>query len=102
VKIKIVLFLSSGLLTAVVVSFAGTIGFIGLVVPHFGRMLSGSDNTRLVWIVPFLGATLCILADLLARTVLSPGELPVGVITAFLGVPVFLYFMARSRLHAAG
>jgi len=101
-KIKIVLFLSSGLLTAVVVSFAGTIGFIGLVVPHFGRMLSGSDNTRLVWIVPFLGATLCILADLLARTVLSPAELPVGVITAFLGVPVFLYFMARSRLHAAG
>ncbi len=95
VGVKSLLFLTSSLLTAVVVSFAGTIGFIGLVVPHLSRFLVGADNRRLVVVVPLVGATLCILSDLLARTLLAPAELPVGVVTAFLGVPVFLYFMNR-------
>lgn len=95
IRTKSLLFLSSSLLTAVVVSFAGTIGFIGLVVPHLSRFLVGPDNRRLGLVVPFLGAILCIFSDLIARTLLAPAELPVGVVTAFLGVPVFLYFMTR-------
>jgi iron complex transport system permease protein len=95
VRTKVILFLCSGLLTAVVVSFAGTIGFVGLVVPHIARLIVGADNRRLTWVVPIMGSTLCIFADLLSRVVLAPSELPVGVITAFLGVPIFLLLMQR-------
>ena len=95
VRTKLVLYLSAGLLTALIVSLAGTIGFIGLVVPHLGRLLIGADNRSLVFVVPLLGATFCILSDLVSRLILAPAELPVGVITAFIGVPVFIYFMAR-------
>jgi iron complex transport system permease protein len=97
VRSKLVLYISAGLLTALIVSVAGTIGFIGLVVPHLGRLIIGADNRSLVFVVPLLGATFCILSDLLARLVLAPAELPVGVVTAFIGVPVFLYFMSRRR-----
>ena len=96
VRTKLILYITAGLLTAVTVSLAGTIGFIGLVVPHLGRLMIGGDNRSLVFVTPLLGATFCILADLAARTVLSPAELPVGVVTAFIGVPVFLYFMMRK------
>ncbi|MCI0613083.1 iron ABC transporter permease [bacterium] len=98
VKTKLILYVCAGLLTALIVSLAGTIGFIGLVVPHLGRLLIGADNRSLVFIVPLLGATFCILSDLVARLVLSPAELPVGVVTAFIGVPVFLYFMAQRKI----
>jgi iron complex transport system permease protein len=94
-RTKLVLYFSSGLMTALAVSMAGTIGFIGLVVPHLGRLLTGVDNRKLVMIVPLLGATFCIVSDLGARLVLAPAELPVGVITAFVGVPVFLFFLSR-------
>jgi iron complex transport system permease protein len=95
VRTKVILYLSAGLLTALIVSLAGTIGFIGLVVPHLGRLLIGADNRSLVFVVPLLGATFCILSDLASRLILAPAELPVGVVTAFIGVPVFIYFMAR-------
>jgi iron complex transport system permease protein len=78
------------------VSLAGTIGFIGLVVPHLARLWVGADHRLLVLVVPLLGAGFCILADVLARSILAPAELPVGVITAFIGVPFFLYFMIRK------
>lgn len=97
VRTKLILYLSAGLLTSLIVSLAGTIGFIGLVVPHLGRLLIGADNRSLVWITPLLGATFCILSDLAARSILAPAELPVGVVTAFIGVPVFIYFMARRN-----
>ena len=94
-RTKIILFLCSGLLTSIVVSFAGTIGFVGLVVPHLARLFAGADNRKLVLVVPMIGSTLCILADLVSRTVLAPAELPVGAVTAFLGVPLFLGFLTR-------
>lgn len=97
VRTKLILYLSAGLLTALIVSLAGTIGFIGLVVPHLGRLLIGADNRSLVFVVPLLGATFCILSDLASRLILAPAELPVGVVTAFIGVPVFIYFMARRE-----
>ena len=94
-RVRLVLFFAAGLLTALTVSITGTIGFIGLVVPHLGRLIAGPDNRNLFAIVPLLGALFCVLSDLLARSLLAPAELPVGVITAFVGVPVFLYFMVR-------
>lgn len=89
-RTKAALFLVASLLTALVVSIAGTIGFIGLVVPHLARLAVGVDNRRLVPLTALLGAALCVSADLLARTLLAPNELPVGVVTAFIGVPVFI------------
>lgn len=97
IRTKLILYMSAGLLTALIVSLAGTIGFIGLVVPHLGRLLIGADNRSLVFVVPLLGATFCILSDLASRLLLAPAELPVGVVTAFIGVPVFIYFMARRE-----
>ena len=97
VRTKLILYICAGLLTALIVSLAGTIGFIGLVVPHLARLLIGADNRSLVMLTPLLGATFCILSDLAARSILAPAELPVGVVTAFIGVPVFIYFMARRN-----
>lgn len=90
-------FLAS-LLTAVAVTQAGSIGFVGLVVPHMVRLATGNDHRLLLPASMLLGGTLLVCADTLARTVLAPQQLPVGVITAFLGVPLFLYLLRRSRL----
>ena len=96
-RTKQILFLSASFLIALAVSLAGTIGFIGLVVPHLGRLMIGADNRNLIPVVAILGAAFCVLSDLIARTVIAPAELPVGVVTAFIGVPVFLFFMGRRR-----
>jgi iron complex transport system permease protein len=92
------LFLLGSLLTAVVVSFSGTVGFIGLVVPHLARLLWGPDHRALVWICALLGGIFAIASDTLARTVLAPQELPIGVVTAFVGAPFFIALVwRRSR-----
>jgi iron complex transport system permease protein len=97
IRTKTVLYLSAGLLTALAVSLAGTIGFIGLVVPHLGRLMVGSDNRMLIPVVAILGASFGVVSDLIARSIIPPAELPVGVVTAFIGVPVFLFFMEKKR-----
>jgi iron complex transport system permease protein len=79
------------------VAFTGIIGFIGLVVPHIVRMLVGADHRRLLPLSLALGALLTLWADWLARTVLSPAELPVGIITSLLGGPFFIYLIHRQR-----
>ena len=76
-----------------VVAFSGLIGFIGLIVPHLARMSFGSDHRLLIPVACLGGATFLIIADTLARTVVSPSELPVGVITAFMGAPFFIYLL---------
>ena len=88
------------LLTALAVSVAGMIGFVGLVVPHLLRLLLGPDH-RLLLPAGFLGgASFLVLADLLSRVLLAPNELPVGVVTALIGGPFFLYLLRRrSRRH---
>ena len=78
---------------AVVVSFSGLIGFVGLIVPHLARMALGSDHRLLMPVAALGGAIFLILADTIARTVISPSELPVGVITAFIGAPFFIYLL---------
>ena len=83
-------------LIGVVVSFSGLIGFLGLIVPHLGRMAFGSDHRLLIPVASIGGAILLIAADTLARTLISPTELPVGVITAFMGAPFFIYLLKRK------
>ncbi len=86
--------------TAAAVTIGGSIGFVGLVVPHMIRLVAGSDHRIVLPGAALLGGALLLLADTLARTLLSPQQLPVGVITALLGVPVFLYLLNRSTIGA--
>jgi iron complex transport system permease protein len=91
------LFLCSGLLTASAVTSAGAIGFVGLIVPHACRLAFGPDHRLLLPAATLAGGTFLVLADTLARTVLAPQQLPVGVVTALIGVPVFLFQLHRLR-----
>lgn len=79
-----------------VVAFSGLIGFVGLIVPHLARMACGSDHRLLIPVASLGGACFLIAADTLARTLISPSELPVGVITAFLGAPFFIYLLKKK------
>lgn len=89
----------ASLLAAAGVAFVGVIGFVGLVVPHAIRMVVGPDHRVLLPLSAVAGGIFLVLADLGARTLLAPGEIPIGVITAFVGVPFFLLLLRRS-LHA--
>lgn len=88
------------LLAAAAVSVAGVIGFVGLMTPHLLRLVIGADHRRLLPASLLGGATLLILADLLARTVIAPSELPVGVVTALVGGPFFLFLLRREGRNA--
>ena len=95
------LFLMASLLTGVCVAVAGVIGFVGLIIPHLMRLLVGSDY-RILLVSSFLsGAIFLVLSDVIARTIISPNELPIGVITGIIGGVVFLLMMSRSshRTH---
>jgi len=94
---RIVLLLSGSLLTAVAVAFSGTVGFVGLIIPHMMRMLLGADHRLLLPASLLFGASFLILADTLARTVIPDMELPVGVVTALCGSPYFLYLLRQGR-----
>ncbi len=96
-RMKLVLLATASLITAAAVSFCGTIGFIGLIVPHAVRLLWGPDHRFLLPLSALAGAIFLILADTVARTLVAPAELPVGVITAFLGAPFFLYLLRRKK-----
>ena len=87
----------AALATAAAVTTAGSVGFVGLVVPHALRLVIGNDQRLLLPACVLAGGTLLVLADTLARTVVAPIQLPVGVITALLGVPVFLALLSRGR-----
>jgi len=93
--LKWVSFLGISLVTGVVVSFSGIIGFVGLIVPHLMRMFLGPDHRLLIPASAIGGAVFLIGADTLARTILAPSELPVGVITAFLGAPFFIWLLRQ-------
>ncbi len=95
-RARLVLYLSASILTAAAVTVAGSIGFVGLIVPHMMRIAGGADHR---WVIPasaIAGGTLVVFADTLARTVLAPQQLPVGVLTAFAGVPIFLFILSRN------
>src|SRR5215469_15012432 len=84
-------------LTAAAVSGGGLIGFVGLIVPHFLRLLFGPNHTRLLPLSALGGATFLVLADLISRIAIRPTELPVGILTAFIGGPAFLFLLRRTR-----
>jgi iron complex transport system permease protein len=96
-RTKLILIAAASLVTAAAVSFSGIIGFVGLIVPHLVRLLWGSDYRRLIPLSVLGGATALLVADLLARVVMAPEELPVGVLTALAGAPFFLWVLRRSR-----
>ena len=96
-RLRLMTLLVASAATAAAVSVAGPIGFIGLVVPHALRLLLGNDQRLLLPAVVLGGGGVLVLADLLARTVVAPVQLPVGVITALAGVPVFLWLLSRGR-----
>lgn len=93
---KVMIFAAS-LLVAVAVSVSGTIGFVGLVVPHIVRLVIGPGHKRLLPAAALSGGIFLLAADTLARTILSPQELPVGILTSFLGAPFFIYLLRKSR-----
>jgi iron complex transport system permease protein len=94
---RIALFCTTAALTATAVTTAGGIGFIGLVTPHLVRLVAGSNHRIVVPASILLGGTLLTLADTLARIAASPRQLPVGALTALIGVPLFLILMRRER-----
>ena len=96
-RLRFMVYILSSLLTAVAVTLAGSVGFIGLIVPHILRLAAGSDHRFLLPNCVLLGGSFLVVADTLARTWAAPMTLPVGVLTALLGVPVFLYLLARTR-----
>ncbi len=101
-RAKVNLFVLSSLLTGVAVAASGLIGFVGLVAPHAARLLVGPDHRRLLPAAAVAGATLLLLSDAVARTVLAPTELPVGVVTALVGGPFFLWLLVRHVRDLAG
>lgn len=98
---KYMILIGGSVLTGSAVAVSGTIGFVGLVVPHMTRLLWGADHRHLLTLSFMNGAALLIICDLVARTIISPSELPVGVITAFIGAPVFAFIFYRQRRKGA-
>jgi len=96
-KTTYIVLITSSVLISVVVSFCGSIGFIGLIMPHVARLLFGSNNRRLFTYSLFFGAFFLLIADTLARTIAAPAELPVGSITALAGAPYFIYLILRKQ-----
>ena len=92
------LFVAASVLTAATVTEVGAIGFVGLVTPHLVRLVIGSDHRRVIPAAALAGGTLVVIADLVARTVLAPRQLPVGALTAIVGVPLFLALMRRPQV----
>lgn len=94
---KMLILIGASLLTGGAVSVSGTIGFVGLVIPHFVRIFVGPNHRHLLVLAMLWGGAFLVLADLLARTVISPQELPIGIITALVGAPVFAVLLMRER-----
>ena len=96
-RAKFIIIVAASLVTAAAVSFAGIIGFVGLIVPHIVRLWWGVDYRRLIPLSIIGGAAVLLFADVLARVVLAPQELPVGIVTALAGAPFFLWVLRRSK-----
>ncbi|MDE3721609.1 iron ABC transporter permease [Nocardiopsis sp. N85] len=98
--VRIVVISAASLATAAAVSVSGLIGFVGIVVPHIVRRLVGSSYRAILPVTMIVGAAFLVVVDIVARTVVSPAELPIGVVTAFLGAPFFVLILRTTRHHA--
>ena len=100
-RLRVVVVVAASLATAAAVSVAGLIGFVGIIVPHTVRLLAGSSYRQVLPLSVLFGAAFLILVDLVARTAVAPAEIPIGVITAFVGAPFFVLALRRSGRRAA-
>jgi iron complex transport system permease protein len=98
-KLLWLVYLLASILTATAVSIAGNIGFVGLIVPHLMRLIVGSDHRILLPAAAMFGGVFLVISDTMARTLLAPRQLPVGVVTALVGVPLFLLLLNRARVN---
>ena len=96
-RVRLIVFIAASLLVGASVAASGSVGYVGLVVPHLVRLGFGSDNRLVIAASALTGAAFVILADTIARTIIAPRELPVGAITALIGAPLFIYLLKRSH-----
>ncbi|WP_223869721.1 FecCD family ABC transporter permease [Paenibacillus sabuli] len=96
-RLRLLVLVLATLAASATIAFTGIIGFIGLMAPHICRMLVGGDNRYLIPCSALMGAVLLIVSDTIGRTVIAPTEIPVGIITSFIGVPFFMYLLIRQR-----
>lgn len=101
-KRKMLILIAGSILTGAAVAVSGTIGFVGLVIPHMVRLLWGSDHRHLLPLSLLCGAGFLILADLVSRTIIAPTELPIGVITSLIGAPIFASILLRKHSKGGG
>lgn len=98
-KFRLSLMASVSLLVTVSVCFTGAIGFVGLVIPHFSRKLMGPKSTDMYLTAPIIGGIFLVMCDTIARSIVMPSELPIGVVTGIIGAPVFIYILMRKSTH---
>ena len=95
-RVRLIVFVAASLLVGSSVASSGSVGYVGLVVPHLVRLSLGSDNRIAIPATAICGAIFVVVADTIARTVIAPRELPVGAITALIGAPLFIYLLRRA------
>ena len=95
-RVKVAVYLAASLITGAAVAVSGVIGFVGLIIPHAIRLAGGSDNRLVVPASALVGGAFLLVADTFARTVVAPRELHIGVITALIGAPAFIYLLRRA------
>jgi iron complex transport system permease protein len=96
-RLRVIILILSSAVAAIIICFTGIIGFVCLVAPHISRLLIGNDHRFLIPLSAFIGALLLLTADTVGRTIVSPVEIPVGIVTSFVGVPLFLWLLIRKR-----
>jgi len=94
-RVRLIVYVAASALTGLAVSVSGAVGYVGLLIPHLMRMIYGSDHRILLPASAFGGAIAVVIADILARTIAAPSELPVGAVTAIAGAPLFIYLLRR-------
>jgi iron complex transport system permease protein len=97
-RFRLGVFVAGALITGVMVAFSGIIGFVGLMVPHVGRMIVGGDHARVIPASAMLGAILLLWADIAARTMMAPEDMPIGIVTGLAGGLFFVWLLRRRRL----
>ena len=101
-RLKIIIIIAVTLLTAIIVSVTGAIGFVGIIIPHIARKFVGSNHRRIIPISVLLGAVFLVLSDILSRYAFAPRELPIGIITAIIGGPFFIWLVVRNKYSFGG
>ena len=101
-RLKLIIIILATFLTGIIVSISGTIGFVGLTIPHITRSIVGTKHVRLIPASVLVGGTFLVIADIISRVAVAPEELPIGVVSAFFGAPFFLYLIRRSHGKMGG